>query len=394
MKGIIALPFAAAVIVAAILVTSVVLLTGEDGVIQKEPPQLKKFASYQELADYIKASDQAGSGFGGYFGSNARGAIEPQAAGAAEDSGQQKSEDYSATNIQVAGVDEADIVKNDGKYIYTVSGNKVIIVDAYPAENAKILSEIDTGGPVQEIFVSGDRLVVFGHQQITYPSYKPNEGAADESGVSIPSRLIPYYYQPKMFLQVYDVSDRENPAISRNMTINGTYFDSRMIGDYAYVIVNMPVSLFGNGDIAIPLLQESGSVTPSKAFPDIYYFDNPDFSYRFTTILSLNTQSDSQGPESQIYLMGDAQNIFVSQQNIYITYSKNLPFYEVTDRLIDEVVLPLVPELGPKIQEIRGMDIPAYEKSQRIYEAVGKHMEGLSQEELRSLQDGAQARLE
>ena len=40
--------------------------------------------------------------------------------------------DHSTTNIQVAGVDEADTVKTDGEYIYLASGNKTIIVKAYP----------------------------------------------------------------------------------------------------------------------------------------------------------------------------------------------------------------------------------------------------------------------
>ncbi|HPO05885.1 MAG TPA: S-layer homology domain-containing protein, partial [Candidatus Gracilibacteria bacterium] len=43
------------------------------------------------------------------------------------------SEDYSQTNVQVSGVDEADIVKNDGKYIYLIKGQTVRIVLAYPA---------------------------------------------------------------------------------------------------------------------------------------------------------------------------------------------------------------------------------------------------------------------
>ena len=40
---------------------------------------------------------------------------------------------YSQTNIQVAGVDEPDIVKNDDRYIYTISGSTLAIIDAYPA---------------------------------------------------------------------------------------------------------------------------------------------------------------------------------------------------------------------------------------------------------------------
>lgn len=37
--------------------------------------------------------------------------------------------EYSTTNIQVENVDEADITKTDGDYIYSLSENKVIITD-------------------------------------------------------------------------------------------------------------------------------------------------------------------------------------------------------------------------------------------------------------------------
>ena len=47
------------------------------------------------------------------------------------------------TNIQVAGVDEPDIVKNDDKYIYTISGSTLAIIDAYPAAGASIISKTE-----------------------------------------------------------------------------------------------------------------------------------------------------------------------------------------------------------------------------------------------------------
>ena len=85
--------------------------------------------------------------------------------------------DYSTTNIQVAGVDEADIVKTDGEYIYLASGNKTIIVKAYPPEQAQIVSEIEVEGTVIGIFINGDRLVVFEEETPYYPYYDAAEPA-------------------------------------------------------------------------------------------------------------------------------------------------------------------------------------------------------------------------
>ena len=50
------------------------------------------------------------------------------------------SRDFSGTNVQVEGVDEADIIKTDGDYIYTITKYGLAIARAYPADNAEILS--------------------------------------------------------------------------------------------------------------------------------------------------------------------------------------------------------------------------------------------------------------
>ena len=55
------------------------------------------------------------------------------------------STDHSITNVQVAGVDEPDFVKNDGKYIYVITGQTLAIVDAYPAASASIVSKTEIG---------------------------------------------------------------------------------------------------------------------------------------------------------------------------------------------------------------------------------------------------------
>ena len=68
--------------------------------------------------------------------------------------GAAESNDYSSTNVQVAGVDEADIVKTDGEYIYLVSKEKVIIVKAYPAETAQVVSEISLNGSIWNLYIN------------------------------------------------------------------------------------------------------------------------------------------------------------------------------------------------------------------------------------------------
>ncbi len=80
-------------------------------------------------------------------------------------SGPLASSDYSVTNNQVAGVDEADIVKSDGSYLYVRSGSKIDILSAYPPEQAQVLSSLAFNNPPVGLFVYGNRMLVIGRQE-------------------------------------------------------------------------------------------------------------------------------------------------------------------------------------------------------------------------------------
>lgn len=313
---VIAIVFTAAIAVASIPIpsthtTTTGLTTGghSSGGWQQifEHSQLRKFSSYKELNHFIKTNLEVYNG-GGYHGSaieigqfsiltynvtvtntgsfsDAYDLAVPRAAAWGLVGGSETPKDFSTTNIQVWGVDEADIVKNDGRFIYVISGNKVVIIDAYPAENAGILSEIEVDGNPIEIFINENRLVVFG----------------------------------MTFIKVYDVSDKENPVLKRDVSFDGSYFDSRMIGGYVYVIINAPINYLGE-EIELPKFSSGGKAQTIPAY-EIYYFDVPDYSYNFTTIMSINTQNDDEEISKETFLIGTAQNIFVSSNNIYITYT-------------------------------------------------------------------------
>lgn len=332
------------------------------------PPgsELKKFSSYDELENFVKTNVES---YGGYLvGAPMVESIQRTTVGEAVPSAT-GAEDYSTTNIQVAGVDEADIVKNDGKYIYVVSGNNIVILDAYPAEEAKILSEIELDGSPQEIFINKDKLVVFGYGSYATPS------------VGIPEvGIAPRYYTSKTFINVYDVSDREDPVLTRNVSMEGNYFDSRMIGDYVYVITNRPVYYSHPEPIPLPIIYD-GTQVRKIAASEIYYFDVPDTSYIFTNILAINTQNDDEELSIKTFLMGYSQNMYVSPTNIYIVYTKRVSMSHFYDRIIDEAIMPFVPlDTQNKIRNIRSSNISNYEKMQEIGKLFTEYVESLDPE--------------
>ena len=68
--------------------------------------------------------------------------------------------DYSTTNIQVENVDEADIIKTDGDYIYSISGKEVIITNVKDTENITIESRITKKGIPNDLLLYKDKLIV------------------------------------------------------------------------------------------------------------------------------------------------------------------------------------------------------------------------------------------
>ena len=129
--------------------------------------ELRKFRSYGEFKNFIEENSGAQGGIGGFRDFGLAESVQSAPSIASADS-KDTASSYSETNVQVEGVDEPDIVKNDGKYIYTLSGNTVFIVDAYPASGMRILSNIslnDAG--FRNIFVNNNRLIIFSDEYIT-----------------------------------------------------------------------------------------------------------------------------------------------------------------------------------------------------------------------------------
>jgi uncharacterized secreted protein with C-terminal beta-propeller domain len=294
-------------ITAALLLIAVVgFFAVNPGPIYLEENQISRFASYEELQDFINTNAQDTKfHWRDVFFTPAPESGEGTSLAPA-DSG------YSTTNIQVAGVDEADIVKTDGVYIYLVSGNRTIIVKAYPPQQAQVLSEIELEGTVIGMFINGDRLVLFEEETPYYPYYDYYDMPAVREYDIMP------YISPGTSIKVYDVSDRENPRLQRELSADGQYVSSRMIGDYVYMVINEPVYEEDDG-VNLPRIYSGGNETEIPA-TDIYYSDVSDYYYMYTTIMAINTQNNAQEPTYETILLGASSNLYVSLNNIYLTF--------------------------------------------------------------------------
>jgi inhibitor of cysteine peptidase len=222
--------------------------------------------------------------------------------------------DYSQTNVQVAGVDEPDFVKNDERYIYVISGTTLTIVDAYPAATAKIVSTTEIDDTPKDLFVTGDRLVLFtvGTDTLTRDDSPVSSSQAKMMMPPIRS------YTPVTHAIFYDTSDKLHPKVIKDYTIDGDFADARLIGSTLYLVTREQVYTYDRDEITVPALREG---VKTVVVPDVWYFDNPERQYTFTTISSFDTNSGDE-KDAQTYLVGSGNVMYVSPDAMYITYQK------------------------------------------------------------------------
>jgi inhibitor of cysteine peptidase len=317
---------------------------------------MKTFGSIEELKNYL-ANTSASSFSGGpldskFFGSSS---ISPMATplpmpasasltlgsnGFGAEGTNLAIDSYSSTNIQVAGVDEADTVKTDGSYIYTLStiqstdyssgyypqtSNVVYILSADP-QNPRVVAKISLGGDTEPagLFLSSDgsKLVVLASKYQTY-SYGyggiSTPRTAPSLGVSVMPMLAYYQSDVYTYINVYDVTNKGNPTLERNFTVSGSYFNSRMIGNTVYAVVSQPAMVYNNA-VTLPQVCDGNSkstIAPST----VYYSDMVQPAYfTFTSFYGIDVSDSTQQPTNMTVMMGGASTMYVSPSNIYVTY--------------------------------------------------------------------------
>ena len=356
---------------------------------------IQKFNSKAEIENFLKEQTQIGNYWGGgiIMESTMDMAVSKSVSiNSGSTPTAQGSTDFSTTNIQVEGVDEADIVKNDGKYIYTLSGNTLAIVDAYPAQNAQLVSNITIDGYAQEIYINDDKLVVLGNKNIDYLVSAIEPKSSDENP-EIATKMMPIRRSSTLaFAKTYDISDKENPKLIKTTTIDGNYHDSRMIGDTVYIIATQ-YTYYGN--IRIPEIQTTLDEKTTNKTLDVYYFNVPDNSYSFTSIVSLNVKDDKKESTGKIYLLGSTRNLYVSMNNIYVTYQKQLPRTYFYEQLIEDVVMPLMPKtVTTQIEIEQTLNKSEWEKQQATQNIIQDYSESLDKEEQKTLEEQIEVKME
>jgi uncharacterized secreted protein with C-terminal beta-propeller domain len=144
---------------------------------------------------------------------------------AAKDSSLVEGKDFSGSNNQEKGIDEADIVKFDGNYFYLLNKSTLEIVAAPEAGKLSKASTVSLESAGSALLVVDDLALVFSEMS-TYES--------DPLPISA-LKLIPNF-DNRLRVDIIDLgSDRKNPKVLTSHYVDGNFVTARKIGDNIHI---------------------------------------------------------------------------------------------------------------------------------------------------------------
>ncbi len=260
--------------------------------------------------------------------------------------------DFSSTNTQIQWVDESDIIKTDGKYVYFYNQDKksVFIWDVQDPKSVNVIKEIKIPNNIYSpvLYIDENRLIIVGWGYIDTKS----------------DNYYSWNTSSKVFTIIFDTTDISNPSLIKMFVSDGDYSKSRKIWDTLYLLSNkafyVPYYLFDqewykafDSSVIMPKSMELTKTSDvskqntlvnnkkypyevtawdmvdcneiSYSFPDKDSFDEVEFSPSFNIISAINIRDVQQNVETDV-IAGNSAEIFMSQDNLYITdrqYIKN-----------------------------------------------------------------------
>lgn len=223
--------------------------------------------------------------------------------------------DYSETNIQVQGVDEADYIKTDGNYIYVLTTDSIKIIKSYPADDMEEVGsysfQSENFSP-REMYLDGDQVVVIGW------SYD-NDIFANE---------LEYAAWDTTEIMVLDVENRENPKIERTLKLEGYYVDSRKVNDQVYIVSNTyskydtdpsgpEVAVMPTNYIPHFFDSDTGEIEPLADCEDVLYADGR-IDSNFVSISTFSIKDHDGGLDSEV-IFGSGDQVYASKDHLYLT---------------------------------------------------------------------------
>ena len=308
--------------------------TSEDGSSALSPaPALLSLQSYNDVYDVIAnaVNTSYGLGRGEVFASDTMAASDGAAVSAMApavstpesadiDSGKTVetntggSSGYSETNVQVDGIDESDIVKTDGEYIYILRNSRELTIlkalgrdtsvvsDTVVSKESRYDENYNYNEYVSDMYLSGDSIVLI---RTVYEWRMPETG-----------NYYNYDNCEKLYADIYDVSDPENPHLSATFGQDGSLSSSRLMDGVLYLISTRYVyqTVVDDPGTFIPYTYAKGVATIMPI--DGIIIPEHISSTSWTVISSIDIGAGET--LSTVSVLGNSSTVYMSENNLYI----------------------------------------------------------------------------
>ncbi len=211
--------------------------------------------------------------------------------------------DFSQTNLREAGVDEGDVVKTDGEYLYIMKKNssvKIVRIDGGEMELLSTINPQEEDEFIRDMYLDQDKLVLV----MTGTRSEMDEAQEDVYTVQTYSYTRIY---------TYDLLDRSQPQVSGYAELEGKYRSSRKSGDYVYLFTEFEPQLEATeAESRIMPLAADEEIPAEKIYvPEVMENDS------YLVIASIDINHPSETVDAAAVVSG-AERFYVSQDSIFI----------------------------------------------------------------------------
>lgn len=299
---------------------------------------IKRFKNSEELRSVIEKYQEE-NGIEEKRGTNEEIQLEDSVKSAVTEGASNNEEtlDYSKTNNQVENVDEADIVKTDGKNIYYCQNSRVYILDN--DLNQKAIIENEGEFSPYQIFLNGKNLVIFG---TIYKNTTEIRNIGDEitKDSFVEREDIAVSYKPKTVAKIYDISNVEEPKLKREISVDGRYIDGRMIKNNIYFVSTYYLSLYEkvenleDSDI-LPSYKDSAISDKNKTIEAnriVCFAENSEEELEYSIVVGFSLDNNEETKVETF--LGNSNEIYVSENNLYIISKNYSRYWSIKDSTI------------------------------------------------------------
>ena len=307
--------------------------TVNDGTVNNALPakNLVKFKSFAEFLAVLKTKSANNTYYATDGIRNDMAATQEKSIGTPATDGA----DHSSTNTQVQGIDEGDVLKTDGKYIYAVSkSNTISIIDAAQADKMSIISKIEwaENENISEIYIKDNKLIALGQK---YEYSQSSTGIEPDMGKAtgmMPARDMYMPQKDTALIRIYDISNTASPTVYREAEFEGGLLTSRIKGGSLYLIINKWL-YFTNKDIVqptdiLPTYSDSAADIKDKMInaQDIAICPlNNNNNIMTAAVIGINDKN----PAKVETVYGSGNIVYMSDNSLYITYPEYRPTNDV-----------------------------------------------------------------